>query len=125
MEHDVLVKDQEIQSLQHKLSVTEADLEKAESSLKDHKSAKEESSAHKDTNESLNRKIALLEEELDNAEKNLRETTDKYVCQRGRKGPFQQRTPHHHTEYGYVHYFPADFVKWMSKQSISSDKSRV
>ena len=79
LEHEVLVKDQEIQSLQHKLSIAETDLEKAEDSLKEHKSAKEESSAHKDTNESLGRKIALLEEELDNAEKNLRETTDKWV----------------------------------------------
>lgn len=79
LEHEVLVKDQEIQSLQHKLSIAEGDLEKAEESLKEHKSAKEESSAHKDTNESLARKIALLEEELDNAEKNLRETTDKCV----------------------------------------------
>ena len=66
-------------SLQHKLSVAEAELEKAEASLKDHKSAKEEVGHTKDTNESLSRKIALLEEELDNAEKNLRETTDKWV----------------------------------------------
>ncbi|KAL7009829.1 tropomyosin-2 [Cystobasidiomycetes sp. EMM_F5] len=77
LDHDILTKDQEIQSLQHKLSVAEADLEKLESSLKEHKSAKEEAGQHRDTNESLTRKISLLEEELDTAEKNLRETTDK------------------------------------------------
>lgn len=74
-----MVKDQEIASLQHKLGNAEGELEKLEGSLKEHKSAKEESSATKDTNENLGRKIALLEEELDNAEKNLRETTDKCV----------------------------------------------
>ena len=70
-------KEQEIASLQHKLTTAEDSLEKLEGSLKEHKSAKEESSATKDTNENLSRKIALLEEELDNAEKNLRETTEK------------------------------------------------
>lgn len=79
LEQEVMVKDQEIGSLQHKLATAEAELEKLESSLKEHKQAKEESSNTKDTNEGLSRKIALLEEELDNAEKNLRETTDKYV----------------------------------------------
>ena len=77
LEHENLVKDQDITSLQHKLSLAEADLEKAETSLKEHKNAKEEFGQTKDTNESLSRKIALLEEELDNADKNLRETTDK------------------------------------------------
>lgn len=52
-------------------------MEKAEGQVKEHKAAKEEFTGTKDTNESLSRKIALLEEELDNAEKNLRETTDK------------------------------------------------
>lgn len=32
---------------------------------------------HRDTNESLQRKIALLESELDVAEKNLKDTTEK------------------------------------------------
>lgn len=75
----MLVKDQEITSLQHKLSLAEEQVDKLEASLKEHKSAKEEVGQHRDTNESLTRKIALLEEELDNAEKNLRETTDKCV----------------------------------------------
>jgi tropomyosin len=79
LEHEILVKDQEITSLQHKLSIAESEVEKLEVNLKEHKSAKEEVGQTKDTNEGLSRKIALLEEELDNAEKNLRETTDKYV----------------------------------------------
>ena len=65
--------------MQHKLGLAESELEKLEGSLKEHKSAKEEAGQHKDTNESLTRKISLLEEELDNAEKNLRETTEKCV----------------------------------------------
>ena len=71
--------------MQHKLGLAESELEKLEGSLKEHKSAKEEAGQHKDTNESLTRKISLLEEELDNAEKNLRETTEKcvkYSCRR-------------------------------------------
>jgi tropomyosin len=63
--------------LNHRLATVEADLEKAESKLGEAKVAKEEGAAHRDTNESLLRKISLLESELDVAEKNLRETTDK------------------------------------------------
>lgn len=72
-----MTKDQEIASLQHKMTNLEGDLEKAEQKILDHKSAKDDEEAHKSVNDSLNRKIALLESELDNAEKQLRETTDK------------------------------------------------
>lgn len=72
-----MTKDQEIVSLQHKIQNLEADLEKAEQKIIDAKSAKDDEETHKTVNDSLNRKIALLESELDNAEKQLRETTDK------------------------------------------------
>jgi hypothetical protein len=47
--------------------------------LADKKVALAEAETVKATNDSLVRKIALLEEELDAAEKNLKETVEKYV----------------------------------------------
>lgn len=72
-----MTKDQEIASLQHKVANLEADLERTEAKLAEGKSAAEDTETHKSTNETLSRKIALLEGELDNSEKQLRETTDK------------------------------------------------
>lgn len=79
LEQQLLEKDQEITSLQHKLSVLDEQLENTESKLQDAKAAKEEGEASKTTNEGLLRKIQLLEEELDAAERNAKETTEKYV----------------------------------------------
>jgi tropomyosin, fungi type len=78
-EQIILEKDQEITSLQHKLSVLDADLEKAETKISDYKRNEQEGEASKMTNEGLARKIQLLEEELDVAEKNVKETVEKYV----------------------------------------------
>lgn len=77
MEHEILQKDQEIASLQHKNGLLERDLEGAEGRLTEHKSASAEHQTSRDTADNLQRKISLLEEELDAAEKNLRETTEK------------------------------------------------
>lgn len=55
----------------------EADLEKSETKLSEAKAAAGEEETNRSANENLNRKIALLESELDTAEKNLRDTTDK------------------------------------------------
>lgn len=77
LEQELLTKDQEIASLQHKLSVAEGDLDKLESKLHEHKAVREEHESNASTSESLQRKVDLLESELDTAEKNLRETTDK------------------------------------------------
>jgi len=73
----LLEKDQEITSLSHKLSVLDDDLEKAERQIADSKSVREEGEHSKTANEGLTRKIHLLEEELDAAEKNLKATTEK------------------------------------------------
>lgn len=78
-EQELLRKDQEIISLQTKLSVLDAELEKTEAKLADAKHAQEESEQNRTANENLTRKIQLLEEELDSAEKNVKETVDKYV----------------------------------------------
>ncbi|KAH9935914.1 tropomyosin [Epithele typhae] len=77
LEQMLLEKDQDITSLQHKVSVAETDLEKAESKLADLKHAQEDGETSKTANEGLQRKIQLLEEELDAADKNLKEAMDK------------------------------------------------
>lgn len=52
-------------------------IQKAESQVAASKGFKDEEAMHRDTNESLQRKITLLESELDVAEKNLKDTTEK------------------------------------------------
>lgn len=79
LEQLLLEKEQEVTSLSHKLEVTNTELDAAEAKLADAKTAKEDSEQSKSTNEALLRKIQLLEEELDAAEKNAKETTEKYV----------------------------------------------
>jgi chromosome segregation ATPase len=78
-EQVILEKDQEITSLTHKLNILDGDLEKAESKVTELKSAQQEGEHSKSTNEGLLRKIQLLEEELDAAEKNVKETVEKCV----------------------------------------------
>lgn len=73
----LLERDQEISSLQHKLSLAEDELEKSETKVKELKSASDEGETHRTTGENLARKVQLLEEELDKAEKDLKETTEK------------------------------------------------
>ena len=79
LEQLLLEKEQEISSLQHRLQVTEGDLEKAETKLNDLKASQAEGESSKSANEGLQRKIQLLEEELDTADKNLKEAVEKYV----------------------------------------------
>jgi hypothetical protein len=74
-----LQKEQEISSLTQRLAVTDASFEKAETKLVEMKIAATEGEQSKTTNEGLVRKIELLEEELDAAEKNVKDTVEKYV----------------------------------------------
>lgn len=76
-EQTILEKDSEITSLTHNLAILDANLEKAEAKLHDSKAAQEEGEHSKTSNEALTRKIQLLEEELDAAEKNVKETMEK------------------------------------------------
>ena len=78
-EQDILQKDQEITSLNHRIGVLDAELEKAEAKLKETKAAAMEGEHSKSTNDGLLRKVQLLEEELDAAEKNVKETVEKWV----------------------------------------------
>lgn len=82
LEQENLQKEQEITSLQHKLSVAEGEVEKLETAHGDAKRAVDESAQAGTQNESLTRKVQLLEEEAEENDKTLRETNEKYVTPR-------------------------------------------
>ena len=79
LEQENLQKEHEITSLQHKNNGLEAEVEKLETQVKDLKTAADEGTQHGTQNETLQRRLQLLEEEAEEADKNLRETNDKYV----------------------------------------------
>lgn len=80
LEQENLNKAHEITSLQHKNGVLEGEVEKLEKLHGDAKSAAEESSQHGTQNETLTRRMQLLEDEAEENDKNLRETNEKSVC---------------------------------------------
>lgn len=79
LEQENLSKEQEITSLSHKNQLLEAEVEKLEASVKHWKDLAEDNSKHSTQNETLQRRLQLLEEEAEEADKNLRETNDKYA----------------------------------------------
>lgn len=79
LEQDNLAKEQEITSLSHKNGLLEAEVEKLETAIKDFKKAAEDGTQHSTTNETLTRRLQLLEEEAEEADKTLREANEKYV----------------------------------------------
>lgn len=79
LEHENLQKEQEITSLQHKNGLLDARVEQLETEKKELKTTADDSHQHATQNETLQRRLQLLEEEAEEADKNLRETNDKYV----------------------------------------------
>lgn len=79
LEQDNLSKEQEITSLTNKNSLMEKEIEKLEGGIKDAKAAADDSAQHGTQNEALQRKLQMLEEEAEEADKNLRETNEKCV----------------------------------------------
>jgi tropomyosin len=77
LEQENLQKEHEITSLTHKNSGLEAEVDKLEGQLKEAKALAEEGGQHGTQNETLQRRLQLLEEEAEEADKNLRETNDK------------------------------------------------
>lgn len=61
------------------MNITQADVDSLEAKVAESKVAQQEGESMKNTGESLIRKVQLLEEELDTAEKNLKETTERLV----------------------------------------------
>lgn len=78
LEQENLSKEQEITSLSHKNQLLETEVEKLEASVKHWKDIAEDNGKHSTQNETLQRRLQLLEEEAEEADKNLRETNDKY-----------------------------------------------
>lgn len=86
LEQTLLEKDNDITSLQHKLALADDTNEKLDEQLGQYKSSSLEGESSRTTSENLTRKVQLLEEELDVAEKNVKETVEKCV-------PFAMRRP--------------------------------
>ncbi|KAH6892018.1 tropomyosin [Thelonectria olida] len=79
LEQENLSKEQEITSLQHKNNLLEGEVEKLETAIKDYKKSADEGQQHGTQNETLQRRLQLLEEEAEDADKTLREANEKYV----------------------------------------------
>ena len=77
LEQENLQKEHEITSLQHKNTQLETEVEAQEVKIKELKSAADDGSGHLTQNEALQRRLQLLEDEAEEADKNLRETNDK------------------------------------------------
>ena len=77
LEQENLQKEQEITSLTHKNGLLEAEVDKLEGLIKEAKTVADEGQQHGTQNEALQRRLQLLEEEAEEADKNLRETNDK------------------------------------------------
>ena len=79
LEQDSLSKEQEITSLTHRNQLLEAEVEKAEAQAAEHKALAEERGRDGHQNESNQRRLQILEDEAEEADKNLRETNEKCV----------------------------------------------
>lgn len=79
LEQENLAKEQEITSLNHRNQLLEGEVEKLELSVKEAKDAATQSAQHDTQNEALQRRLQLLEEEAEEADRNLRETNEKYA----------------------------------------------
>ena len=73
-------KDQEITSLTHRNQLLESKLEEHEEKIEKFKGLENDESGARGERESLLRKVALLEEEAEQNDKNLKETTEKYLA---------------------------------------------
>jgi len=78
-EQQILEKEQEIASLNHRLGLLDSEHAQTEDKLNSLKQGSLDIEQTKTMNETLTRKVNLLEEELDSAEKNLKETVEKCV----------------------------------------------
>ncbi|KTW31388.1 hypothetical protein T552_00033 [Pneumocystis carinii B80] len=76
LEYELSLKEQECMSLTHKNELLEKEIERLEVQLTEVKTAAEEESGCRNISETLQKKIQLLEEELELNDLNLRKTTD-------------------------------------------------
>ena len=78
LEQQNLSQEQEITSLTHRNGLLEAEVEKLEAAVKEHKDVADQSTHHSTQNETLTRRLQVLEDEAEEADKNLREANEKY-----------------------------------------------
>lgn len=78
LEQENLAKEQEITSLTHKNQTLEGELEELHGRHNDLKKEVDSMGGQGTQNEALQRKLQILEEEAEEADKTLRETNDKY-----------------------------------------------
>lgn len=78
LEQENLAKEQEITSLTHRNHLLEAEVEKLETGIKEAKALAADGAQSGAQTEALNRRLQVLEEEAENADKTLKETTEKY-----------------------------------------------
>ena len=77
LEQESLAKEQEITSLSHRNQLLEAEVEKLEGHVKEAKVGMNDSAQAATQNESLQRRLQLLEDEAEESDKTLRETNEK------------------------------------------------
>src|SRR6187399_625892 len=77
LEQENLSKEQEITSLSHKNGLLEGEVDKLETQVRDLKKNADEGQHHGTQNETLTRRLQLLEEQAEQADKTLRETNEK------------------------------------------------
>ena len=75
LEHDQTAKEQEINSLSHRNNLLEQEVEKLEKSLGEAKTAAADGQGSQSMADNLQRKVTLLEEELEVSDTNLKKTT--------------------------------------------------
>lgn len=126
LEQENLSKEQEITSLQHKNGLLEGEVEKLETAIKDFKKAAEDGQQHGTQNETLQRRLQLLEEEAEGADKTLRETNEKYALPNPYHPLASSSTPIivATTLYADFFIFNIGSVKPMSRPVTSNAKSR-
>lgn len=86
LEQENLAKEQEIKSLSHNNQRLEGVVEKLEEDVQKHKDIAKDSGEQINQSESLQRRLQLLEEEAEEADKNMRETNEKYVIHSSNRG---------------------------------------
>ena len=79
LEQENMAKEQEIRSLSHKNQLLEEESEKLHNENKGHKEELSRSGQSGTHNETLQRRVQLLEEEAEESDRNIREVNDKYV----------------------------------------------
>ena len=79
LEQENMAKEQEITSLTHRNQLLEQENETLDGKHKEQKNIAEQGTHHSTENEALQRRLQLLEDEAEQADKNLRETNEKFV----------------------------------------------